>query len=192
MNLSLTKKELRTIYKAKRMALSQDEVNFLSQKVFENFILQFNIIENQNINIFLPIKKFNEINTQIFIDYFFSKKARVFVPKIQDEKMISVEIFPDSEFEINNWGIKEPISNIDANLDLDYVLTPLLYCDRFGNRVGYGKGFYDSFFSTDLKILKKIGLNLFSPNEDIANVFEKDVALDGLITPSEFVNFKIK
>ena len=192
MNLSLTKKELRTIYKEKRMALSQDEVNFLSRKVFENFILQFNIIENQKINIFLPIKKFNEIDTHIFINYFFSKNARVFVPKIQGEKMISVEIFTDSEFEINHLGIKEPISNIDAKLDLDYVLTPLLYCDRLGNRVGYGKGFYDSFFSTDLKIHNKIGLNFFSPNEDIADVFEKDVALDGLITPSGFVNFKIK
>jgi len=192
MNLSLTKKELRTIYKEKRMALSQDEVNFLSQKVFENFILQFNVVENQKINVFLPIKKFNEIDTHIFIDYFFSKKARVFVPKIQGEKMISVEIFPDSEFEINSWGIKEPISNTDAKLDLDYVLTPLLYCDRFGNRIGYGKGFYDSFFSTDLKIHNKIGLNFFSPNEDVDDVFEKDVALDGLITPSGFVNFTIK
>lgn len=192
MNLSLIKKELRTIYKEKRMALSQDEVNFLSQKVFENFILQFNVVDNQKINVFLPIKKFNEIDTHIFIDYFFSKKARVFVPKIQGEKMISVEIFPDSEFEINSWGIKEPISNTDAKLDLDYVLTPLLYCDRFGNRIGYGKGFYDSFFSTDLKIHNKIGLNFFSPNEDVDDVFEKDVALDGLITPSGFVNFTIK
>lgn len=189
MNLSLTKKELRTIYKEKRMALSQDEVNFLSKKIFERFVLQFNVIENQNVNIFLPIIKFNEINTQFFVDYFFEKKARVFVPKIQGKKMISVEIFPDSEFEINNWGIKEPTSNIDANVDLDYVLTPLLYCDRFGNRVGYGKGFYDSFFSTDLMIHNKIGLNFFSPNEDIADVFEKDVALDGLITPFGYFNF---
>ncbi|WP_248875806.1 5-formyltetrahydrofolate cyclo-ligase [Epilithonimonas zeae] len=174
------------------MALSQDEVSFLSKKIFEQFVLQFNIIENQKVNVFLPIKKFNEINTQFFIDYFFDKKVRVFVPKIQSEKMISVEIFPDSEFEINNWGIKEPISNIDANDELDYVLAPLLYCDRFGNRIGYGKGFYDSFFMSDLKIHNKIGLNFFSPNEAIIDVFGKDVALDGLITPSEFVNFTIK
>ena len=192
MNFSLTKKELRTIYKEKRMALSQDEVNFLSKKIFEQFVLQFNIIENQKVNIFLPIKKFNEIDTQFFIDYFFDKRVRVFVPKIQDKKMISVEIFPDSEFEINQWGIKEPISNIDANVELEYVLTPLLYCDRYGNRVGYGKGFYDSFFMSDLKIHNKIGLNFFSPNEAITDVFGKDVALDGLITPSEFVNFNIK
>lgn len=192
MNLSLTKKELRTIYKEKRMALSQDEVNFLSKKIFEQFILQFNIIENQKVNVFLPIEKFNEINTQIFIDYFFDKNVRVFVPKIQGENMISVEIFPNSEFEINNWGIKEPISNIDANVELDYVLTPLLYCDQSGNRVGYGKGFYDSFFSRYLEIHKKIGLNFFSPNEGIADVFQKDVALDGLITPSEYIDFTVK
>ena len=98
MNLSLTKKELRSIYKEKRMALSQDEVNFLSKKIFEQFVLQFNIIENQKVNVFLPIEKFNEINTQIFIDYFFDKNVRVFVPKIQGENMISVEIFPNSEF----------------------------------------------------------------------------------------------
>lgn len=192
MNLSLTKKELRTIYKEKRMALSQDEVNFLSQKILDQFILQFNIIENQKVNVFLPIEKFNEINTQIFIDYFFDKNVRVFVPKIQGENMISVEIFPNSELVINSWGIKEPISNIDANVELDYVLTPLLYCDQFGNRVGYGKGFYDSFFYGNSKIHNKIGLNFFSPNEGIADVFQKDVALDGLITPSEYIDFTVK
>jgi len=192
MNVSLTKNELRTLYKAKRMALSQDEVNFLSEKLLEKFILQFNIVENQKVNVFLAIEKFNEVNTQIFIDYFFENKIRVFVPKIQGEKIISVEIFQDSEFKINSWGIKEPISNINSNVELDYVLTPLLYCDALGNRVGYGKGFYDSFFSGDLKIHNKIGLNFFLPHEDVADVFEKDVALDGLVTPLSFFNFSFK
>ena len=189
MNLSLTKNELRTLYKAKRMALSQDEVNFLSKKLLENFILQFNPIENQNVNIFLSIEKFNEVNTQIFIDYFFDSRMRVFVPKIQGEKIISVEIFPDSEFEISSCGIKEPISNIASNVDLDYVLTPLLYCDNFGNRVGYGKGFYDQFFNAYSNIKNKIGLNFFPPNEIIADVYERDVQLDGLITPIEILKF---
>ncbi len=191
MDLSLTKNELRALYKAKRMALSQDEVNFLSQKLLENFILQFNPIENQKVNVFLSIEKFNEVNTQIFIDYFFENKIRVFVPKIKGEKIISVEIFPDYKFEINSWGIKEPISNIASNVELDYVLTPLLYCDNFGNRVGYGKGFYDSFFSDDYRINNKIGLNFFSPKESISNVFEKDVALDCLITPNNTFKFNL-
>lgn len=189
MDLSLTKNELRTLYKAKRMALSQDEVNFLSQKLLKNFILQFNPIENQKVNVFLSIKKFNEVNTQIFIDYFFENKMRVFVPKIKSEKIISVEIFSDSEFEINNWGIKEPISNVASNVELDYVLTPLLYCDNFGNRIGYGKGFYDQFFSENLKIDKKIGLNFFTPNEIISDVYEKDIQLNVLITPNKIFEY---
>ena len=47
MNFELTKEELRSVYKEKRMTLSQDEVNFLSEKMLEQFILQFNVIENQ-------------------------------------------------------------------------------------------------------------------------------------------------
>jgi len=189
MNSSLTKNELRTLYKAKRMALSQDEVSFLSQKMLEKFILQFNPIENQKVNVFLAIEKFNEVNTQIFIDHFFENEIRVFVPKIQGKKIISVEIFPDSEFEINNWGIKEPISNIASNIELDYVLTPLLYCDEFGNRVGYGKGFYDQFFFEYSNIKGKIGLNFFLPNEIISDVYEKDEVLDGLVTPFKYFVF---
>ena len=111
------------------------------------------------------------------------------MPKIQAEKIISVEIFPDSEFEINSWGIKEPVSNIASNVELDYVLTPLLYCDNFGNRVGYGKGFYDSFFAENFSIRKKIGLNFFQPNEIIRDIFEKDVQLDHLIAPDQIFNF---
>ncbi len=189
MNRSLTKKELRALYKEKRMALSQDEVNFLSEKIFQNFILQFNITENQKVNIFLPITRLKEINTWLFINYFFDKKIRVFVPRINNHKMISVEIFRDSEFTTNHWGIEEPVSDYTEDVDLDYVITPMLYCDPYGNRIGYGKGFYDAFFSDHWKIRNKIGINLFDPKEDIADVDATDVPLNGLITPSKYFGF---
>ena len=189
MEKSLSKNELRTLYKAKRMALSQEEVDFLSKKIFENFILQFNAIDNQYINVFLPIKKFNEVNTRFFLDYFFDKNIKVFVPKIKGQKLLSIEVFPDSEYVINSWGIQEPVSDISSDAFLDYVLVPLLYCDRFGNRVGYGKGFYDSFFLDNFNIGKKIGLNFFKPKEGISDIFEKDIPLDGLITPEGYYQF---
>lgn len=188
MNSGFTKKELRAIYKEKRLALSDDEVRFLSEKILKNFILQFNITENQKVNIFLPIKKFKEINTWVFINYFFEKNIRVFVPKIRDENLGSVEIFPDSEFEINHWGISEPVNNSFCNGDFDYVITPLLYCDSLGNRIGYGKGFYDCFFEIN-KNAKKIGLNYFEPNEKITDISGFDIPLDGLIVPDKYYNF---
>ncbi|PTT71927.1 MULTISPECIES: 5-formyltetrahydrofolate cyclo-ligase [unclassified Chryseobacterium] len=186
----MLKAELRKKYMQKRKALSIDEAFLLSEKIFKNFIEYFKPSQNQKIHIFIPIEKFKEINTQIFISYFLSRKIRVYVPKIVDTRLISVEIFTDSKFELNNWGISEPVSDEDSGiLDFDFVITPLLYCDKQGNRVGYGKGFYDGFFEKVSEETKKIGVNYFNPEENIDDVWENDIPLDYLVTPDAILSF---
>lgn len=186
----MLKAELRKKYMQKRKALSIDEAFLLSEKIFKNFIEYFKPSQNQKIHIFIPIEKFREVNTQIFVSYFLSRKIRVFVPKIVDTRLISVEIFTDSKFELNNWGISEPVSDEDSGiLDFDFVITPLLYCDRQGNRIGYGKGFYDGFFEKVSEETKKIGVNYFNPEENIDDVWENDIPLDYLVTPDAVLSF---
>ncbi|WBX95666.1 5-formyltetrahydrofolate cyclo-ligase [Chryseobacterium gambrini] len=186
----MLKAELRKKYMQKRKALSIDEALLLSEKIFKNFIEYFKPSQNQKIHIFIPIEKFREVNTQIFVSYFLSRKIRVFVPKIVDTRLISVEIFTDSKFELNNWGISEPVSDEDSGiLDFDFVVTPLLYCDRQGNRLGYGKGFYDGFFEKVSEETKKIGVNYFNPEENIDDVWENDIPLDYLVTPDAILSF---
>ena len=185
----MLKKDLRKIYLEKRMTLSKDEVNFLSEKILDKFILQFNIIENQKVSIFLPISKFNEINTLEFIKFLWSKKLNVFIPKIIDKDLISVKFTSETVLIQNSWGILEPLSNQNEETVFDYVITPLLYCDSFGNRVGYGKGFYDKFFQTINSDAKKIGVNYFAPTDIIDDISELDVKLDYLITPDEILSF---
>ncbi|WP_308003338.1 5-formyltetrahydrofolate cyclo-ligase [uncultured Chryseobacterium sp.] len=186
----MLKEELRKKYMQKRKALSIDEAFLLSEKIFKNFIEYFKPSQNQKIHIFIPIEKFREVNTQIFVSYFLSRKIRVFVPKIVDTRLISVEVFTDSKFELNNWGISEPVSDEDSGiLDFDFVITPLLYCDRQGNRVGYGKGFYDGFFEKVSEETKKIGVNYFNPDEIIDDVWENDIPLDYLVTPDAVLSF---
>lgn len=186
----MLKAELRKKYMQKRKALSIDEAFLLSEKVFKNFIEYFKPSQNQKIHIFIPIEKFMEVNTQIFVSYFLSRKIRVFVPKIVDTRLISVEIFADSKFELNNWGISEPVSDEDSGiLDFDFVVTPLLYCDRQGNRLGYGKGFYDGFFEKVSEETKKIGVNYFNPEENIDDVWENDIPLDYLVIPDAVLSF---
>jgi len=186
----MLKSELRKKYMQKRKALSTDEAFLLSEKVFENFVDFFKPLPGQKVHIFIPIEKFKEIDTQIFINYFLSRNIRVFVPKIVDAKLISVEIFNDTEFETNEWGISEPVSNEDSGfLDFNYVITPLLYCDKRGNRVGYGKGFYDAFFDRIPSETKKIGVNYFNPDENIDDVRENDIPLDYLVTPADVLSF---
>ncbi|WP_317041388.1 5-formyltetrahydrofolate cyclo-ligase [Chryseobacterium taeanense] len=174
----------------KRKALSDDEAFLLSERVFENFINYFKPVSGDKVHIFIPIFRFKEIDTRLFINYFFSRNIRVFVPKIVDTKLISVEIFEDTVFEINQWNISEPVSNEDSKVSFfNYVITPLLYCDHKGNRVGYGKGFYDGFFENISKESKKIGVNYFNPDENIDDVWENDIPLDYLVTPTEVLSF---
>ena len=185
----MLKKNLREKYLEKRKTLSIDEVNFLSDKIFEKFILQFNVSENQNIHIFLPISKFNEINTFSFIKQLWEMKINVFVPKIHQNKIISVKFTPQTFLKKNSWGILEPVSSTNEENTFDYIITPLLYCDKNGNRIGYGKGFYDQFFKTINAEAKKIGVNYFPPIDMIDDVSENDVQLDYLVAPDEILSF---
>lgn len=185
----MIKAELRKLYLEKRKTLSNDEVLILSKKILENFILQFNIIENHSVHVFLPIKKFNEIETKFCVEYFWKRKVNVFVPKIFQNKIISVKLTPETILKENSWRILEPISNENECSNFDFVITPLLYCDKKGNRIGYGKGFYDEFFKTINADAKKIGVNYFPPIESIDDVSDFDVKLDYLVTPVETLSF---
>lgn len=66
---------------------------------------------------------------------------------------------------------------------------PLLAYDKQGNRVGYGKGFYDKFLSQCKPNVVKIGLSFFEPEDLIEDIFENDVKLDVCITTLEIYNF---
>ncbi|WP_278377787.1 5-formyltetrahydrofolate cyclo-ligase [Chryseobacterium arthrosphaerae] len=186
----MLKAELRKKYMQKRKALSRDEAFLLSEKIFQHFITYFKPKTGQKVHIFIPIEKFNEIDTQILIQYFLAQNIRVYVPKIVADKLINIEIFQDTVFETNSWGISEPVSNEDSGETyFHYVITPLLYCDRKGNRVGYGKGFYDGLFQSISPDTKKIGVNYFDPDEYIDDVWENDIPLDYLVTPTEVLSF---
>lgn len=186
----MKKSELRKKYLEKRETLSHDEVLTFSQKIFENFILQFKPIENQKVHCFLSIPEKGEVDTKLFLNYFFENKIRVFVPKIYKGKLISIEITKDTPLIKSSWGIDEPESNEDCGVkDYDFVVTPLLYCDNQGNRVGYGKGFYDGFFARINPNSLRIGVGFYGPNENIDDIIESDVPLNYLVTPTEVLSF---
>ena len=90
----------------------------------------------------------------------------------------------------NRWNVPEPVDGLEVPLSkIDVVFVPLMAFDRKGNRVGYGKGFYDRFLSQCRSGVKKIGLSLFEAEEAIADVSNNDIALDYCITPDKIYSF---
>lgn len=186
----MLKSELRKKYLEKRKTLSMDEVLSLSDKIFQNFMTHFAPKKGDSIHIFLSIDKFKEVSTTNFIQQALTCGFRLFVPKMIDGKLISLSLTSETILETNSWGIQEPVGEEDSGeKDFNYVITPLLYCDKSGNRVGYGKGFYDGLFHSLPKSTKKIGVGFFSPNEEVSDATSYDVKLNYLINPDEIVSF---
>ena len=169
--------------------MSSAEVEDLSKSIFKQFLGAFDMSKVKNVHIFLPIKQKNEVSTWDFIKYFWDKGISVFVPKMAQNEIKTIQLKPDTLLKENGWGILEPEDDFVEDIKYDIVITPLLYCDNQGNRVGYGKGFYDMFFSkTDHNALK-VGVSFFPPAALISDVSEQDVPLDYLVTPTEVLSF---
>ena len=90
----------------------------------------------------------------------------------------------NTKFQKNEYNIYEPVNGIEVpNAKIEVVFVPLLAYDKLGNRVGYGKGFYDIFLSKCNEDVIKIGLSFFEPEEIIEDVSPTDIRLDYCVTP---------
>jgi 5-formyltetrahydrofolate cyclo-ligase len=59
----------------------------------------------------------------------------------------------------------------------------LLAFDVKGNRVGYGKGYFDKYLKECREDCIKVGLSYYEPLDSIDDANEFDVPLDFCITP---------
>ena len=106
------------------------------------------------------------------------------------DHLIHVEINKDTRYSKNQLSIREPSStNTSDSKIFDVVFIPLLAYDKYGERVGYGGGYYDRFLVKTQKNVLKVGLSFFEPVDKILNVEEHDIKLDYVITPNRVYNF---
>jgi 5-formyltetrahydrofolate cyclo-ligase len=90
----------------------------------------------------------------------------------------------------NHYNIPEPIDGIEINSSqLDIVFVPLLTFDKTGNRIGYGKGFYDRFLADCKPETIKIGLSFFDVETKVFESSKEDITLDYCVTPNEIFQF---
>ena len=188
----MTKDELRLLYKNKRAELDLDKIDDLSIEV-ANQALSLDIWSKNNYHIFLPITKQKEVNTEFLISILQGKDKNIIVPKtnFEENALQHILLSDNTKLVVNNYGIPEPENGIEIQeQQIDVVFIPLLVFDKDGNRIGYGKGFYDNFLKNCKPNTIKIGLSLFNLNKDISIKKEPhDVKLNYCITPNEVYKF---
>ncbi|WP_310555357.1 5-formyltetrahydrofolate cyclo-ligase [Flavobacterium sp.] len=189
----MNKKELRIKYKAKRNELSQNQIEERSIAI-ANTLLQLDIWEKTYFHIFLSIEEQKEVNTEYILHILHGKDKEIVISKadFESREMGHYLLTDNTKIKKNKYNIPEPIDGIHVPINkIEVVFVPLLAYDLKGNRVGYGKGFYDAFLSQCHPKTIKIGLSFFEPEEEILDFFESDVRLDYCITPKEIICFAI-
>jgi len=189
----VTKQELRRLYLQKRSALSAAECDALSTRLAYKFFVDVDLTDINVLHVFLPIKKFNEPNTWLIIERL--KKdfphIRLSIPRVNAATNDLEHVYLDEQnLKLSNWAILEQsVGDQTETLDIDMVLVPMLIFDQHGQRIGYGKGFYDRFLSVCSPSCKRIGLSFFPPVEEI-ETNEHDQPLDLVVTPEQVYSFE--
>jgi len=190
----MKKSDLRTEYKSKRAALPQEQVRTLDLLLLGHLqSLPWDTIHY--LHCFLAIEKFKEFNTTPFLRWITENYPHITLviskSDFLNQGLTHFKYNIDVILKPNIWGIPEPVDGEEVSaLMIDAIITPLLVLDHKGNRVGYGKGFYDRFFSTCRPEVLKIGVSYFEPIPSISDVSEWDIPLSLAVTPMGIYNFE--
>lgn len=187
----MTKSELRKKYKSLRNTLSVAQIDDLSMSV-ANQLLQLPVWGFSFYHIFLAIEEKKEVNTDYILNILSGKDKNIAISKsdFKSGLMSHFLLTDNTKIKKNSYNIPEPVDGIEIlNDKIEVVFIPLLAFDTKGNRIGYGKGFYDRFLAECKPETLKIGLSFFEAETEITDVFESDVKLDYCVTPKQVYGF---
>jgi 5-formyltetrahydrofolate cyclo-ligase len=181
----MKKAELKKIIKFERRKISEKKLHILSASIVKQLLDNFDW-KKKLVNLYLPIKKFNEIDLTPLRIEIERLEGSVCINRSDFETFELAPILWNEKLIINenHFGIPEPINGKELKVeDIDIVLVPLLAFTSNGHRLGYGKGFYDRFLSKTKQDCLHIGVSLYDEPHQIDDIGKNDIALGYLISP---------
>lgn len=169
-----------------RNAMTQEEVTEKSRKMVRILLTSEWYRQAAEVFVYSPIGK--EADCRGLIEQAWRDGKRVAFPRVESENRMNfyyVDCYED--LAEGSFHVAEPKMGCrPAVPDNQPVLVPGSVFDRYGNRYGYGKGYYDRFFARCPK-LKRIGLCFENQIEEEIPVGKYDVKMHEIYTERETV-----
>lgn len=191
-NNTIHKQSIRTYMRSIRRMLTLQTQNIAAQLLTNKIMTIRYIYQSTHIAIFLPFD--GEINTKLLINNLLLMKKKIYLPIIplSDFQHLSFSRYTfATSLILNRFNIYEPQKNINSIVSiekLDIIFIPLVAFDKYGNRLGMGKGFYDKTLKKHAEhqyTYKLIGLayDFQKIPENLFPIEPWDIKIPEIITP---------
>ncbi|CUH92610.1 5-formyltetrahydrofolate cyclo-ligase [Herbinix luporum] len=189
----MTKNEIRSLIKEKRNNLTLRIRREYDKDIHERL---FELPEFKDCNkLFTYVSFGSEVDTFAIINKALGMKKEVYIPKVEGKNLNFYKINKLEGLVRSKFGILEPegINNpyLASHLQEDnkLMLLPGLAFDKYGNRIGYGAGYYDRYLGAySINNWIKIALAYDFQIMDRLNVNEYDIRTDYIVTDKRVIS----
>jgi len=183
--MTIKKSDLRQELKQKKQQISKAAHHELSQMIVKQ-IETLSIFKNtQHIGIYYPI--YQEVDVLALIKHL---EKKFYLPRINSQNMLEFHRCKHLNHLIPNpWGIPEPSPNNPVCIP-ELLIIPMLGFDLSGNRLGYGKGYYDQYLQNKQKTFC---LGVAFDFQEIHRIPDErhDIKMDLIVTESRLIKVGI-
>ncbi len=181
-----SKKELRHQARAARDGLNAKQREAATTNIQRHALQFLQKLQSAAVGLYMPFN--NEVSPIGLMQQ--SPNCQYAFPVVQGDAMGFHLWDEHTELTKNHYGIEEAITN--HIIVPDVIFTPLLGFDRYGTRLGYGKGYYDRYFANAGKNALRIGLAFSVQLMHELPSDPHDIALHATITERGIMRHKLK
>lgn len=179
------KQRIRKKLKKKRDDLSREQVRKCSENICAHILESDLFARARHIYAYIPLR--NEVDIRPVIRRAWELGKQVAVPKVFKDEMSFFRMEDFHELKEGAFHVMEPGEDHPVCWEDALVLVPGVAFDRQGNRMGFGKGYYDRYLA---RIPEAVTMGIayeFQILEEIP-VADHDRSMDWLATESEVRN----
>lgn len=138
-------------------------------------------------SIFIFISHGSEVDTRLCLEELLHQGKNIAVPRIMDKQTMIAAAFESWEsLQPEQMGILAPPSREPVAVKIDVCITPGVGFSPAGGRLGYGRGYYDRWFSSHPLLFKVAPAYECQILEDLPRD-ESDVPVDMIVTEERII-----
>ncbi len=136
----------------------------------------------------------SEIETQALIERIIADGKIAVLPRVDraTQSLILHSVKSLSELVTSKWGIREPPAEapVKSASAIEFILMPGVAFDRSGNRLGYGRGYYDKWVLSADPALARVAAAFSCQIVAKVPVGPHDQKIDTVITENEIIHIQ--